>query len=316
MAAQAQSQQQGSQSPKNPVAVAAGMIQGYLERGKLHLPPGYSADNALKSAWLVLQATKTPESAGSKPVLEACTDDSIVNALLDMVVQGLSPTKKQVYFIPYGQTLSCQRSYMGTMAVAMRVDPEIEEITSEVVYEDDEFDYDIIRGRKVVTRHRQSLKNVDKKKIAAAYCEIHYRNGRSTTTVMTMEEIYQAWKQSRQKPFDQNGNLKQDTVHAKFPGEMCKRTVINRACKLAINSSDDSTLLQAANRSDDVATEHEVAEEIKQSANGQVIDIDPPAADPGPAALNAYEDPVDLFPFGRKQEREAVPVGGQEGPEF
>jgi recombination protein RecT len=38
-------------------------------------------------------------------VLQACTRDSIANALLDMAVQGLNPAKKQGYFIAYGKQL-------------------------------------------------------------------------------------------------------------------------------------------------------------------------------------------------------------------
>ena len=74
-------------------------IKDFEEAGELKLPTNYSAANALKSAWLILQETK---DRNDKPALVVCTKESVANALLDMVVQGLSPMKKQCYFIVYG----------------------------------------------------------------------------------------------------------------------------------------------------------------------------------------------------------------------
>ena len=74
----------------------------------LSLPKDYSPENALKSAFLILQETVDRDK---KPVLTACTRESIASCLLDMVVQGLSPMKKQCYFIAYGNKLQMSRSY-------------------------------------------------------------------------------------------------------------------------------------------------------------------------------------------------------------
>ena len=99
---------------KDVVDVVGKKAQEFVSRGELHLPPNYSVENAMKSAWLILQNTVDKDK---KPVLQNCTKDSIANALLDMAVQGLNPAKKQGYFIAYGRQLVFQRSYFGTMAV-------------------------------------------------------------------------------------------------------------------------------------------------------------------------------------------------------
>src|SRR5690606_24667209 len=99
---------------KDTVDVVAEKVRQFQERGEIHFPTNYSPENALKSAWLVLQETK---DKNGKPVLQSCTKNSIANALLNMVVQGLTPAKQQGYFIAYGQQLVFQRSYFGTMAV-------------------------------------------------------------------------------------------------------------------------------------------------------------------------------------------------------
>lgn len=262
---------------KDVVDVVDKRIDEYIKGGKLHIPEGYSPDNAMKSAWLTLQNTIDRDK---KPVLATCTRNSIANALLDMVVQGLTPAKNQCYFIAYGSQLACQRSYFGTMAVAKRVSPDIDEIIAQVVYEGDTLKYKIIRGKKVITDHEQALGNVDNSKIVAAYCMILDKDGEiKVCEIMTWEEILQSWKQSQVKPVMEDGKLKAGTTHEKYPGEMAKRTVINRACKGIINSSGDDCLLESFNRGNDIQADQEVAEEIAENANSEIIDIDDIPAD-------------------------------------
>ena len=182
-------------------------VRGFLAHGSLQLPANYSVENALKSAALTLPSIKN---------FQNCTQDSIKSSLLSMCVQGLNPDKNQCYFIAYGETLTCQRSYLGNIAVAKRVDPNIDEIYSAAVYEGDKFDYEIKRGKIVEVHHSQKLENKSKP-IVAAYATVVYRDGSEISTVMTIDQIKQAWKQSTSKPVDEKGNVKADSVHAKFP---------------------------------------------------------------------------------------------------
>lgn len=282
MSVNAAEQQQALALVKTSVVDLVGQrVQEFVEKGELNLPAGYSAPNALKAAWLILQETQTRDK---KPVLQACTKDSIANALLDMIVQGLNPAKKQCYFIAYGQQLTCQRSYFGTMALAKMVDPTIDEIVAEVIYDGDVCTYKIIKGKKVITEHEQSLENVERGVIRGAYCTIYYKGDKVTTEIMSLSQIYQAWKQSQMNPFDEKGELKSSSTHGKFTAEMAKKTVINRACKPIINASDDSTLLfrEAVHRAEETATEYAVAEEIEAHANQEFIDVDAVPSDETP----------------------------------
>jgi len=257
---------------KETVDIVAARIKQFQNSGELRLPANYSPENALKSAWLILQETVDKDK---KPALAVCTKESIANSLLDMVVQGLNPAKKQGYFIVYGNKLTFQRSYFGTMAVTKQVDDTIEDVFSEVVYEDDVFKYKINRGRKEITEHEQSLENINGKKIKAAYCMIIDTDGQvKRTEIMTFDEIKQAWKQSKMFPIDANGNIKVGSTHDKFTAEMCKKTVTNKACKPIINSSDDGYLFkQSVNRTSEIIVEEDVADEIAANANKEVIDI-------------------------------------------
>ena len=120
------------------------------------------------------------------------------------------------------------------------------------------------------------FENVDDDKIKGAYCIIlDTEENLMNTVIMTFEEIKQAWKQSRARSVDKDGNIIADTTHDKFSGEMAKRTVINRACKPIINSSSDSQLFKEIyDRTSQIITEEGVAVEIAEHANKQELDLD------------------------------------------
>ncbi|QQE80891.1 recombinase RecT [Alicyclobacillus sp. SO9] len=265
---------------KDTVDVVADKIKQFQNKNELHFPANYSPENALKSAWLTLQSTVDKDK---NPVLTTCTRDSIANALLDMVVQGLTPAKNQVYFIPYGKALTCQRSYFGTMAVTKRVTG-AKEFFAEVVYKGDDFEFEINRGRKTVVKHKQTMESINGGEIVGAYCMIIMPDESERTEFMTMDEIRQAWKQSRMNPDAPN------STHNKFPAEMAKRTVINRACKILMNTSDDSSLvMRTFERQGDAADEAEVQQEIAENANQETIDIPYNADDDTPAEVDATQ---------------------------
>lgn len=199
-----------------------------LQDEGLALPKDYNPQNALKAAWFKLQQTK---DRSNQPALQVCTRASIANALLDMVTQGLSPAKTQCYFIVYGNEVQLQRSYFGTIAAVKRLSS-VKDIDAQVVHQGDEFAIGADElGRIKVTKFVPKFENLDKP-IKGAFAFIELADGRVDYTVMTQKQIQTSWGQSRQH-----------NVQQKFGDEMAKRTVINRAAKMYINTSDDSDLL-------------------------------------------------------------------------
>src|SRR5699024_7843799 len=237
-----------------------------LEQGGLALPPNYNAHNALKSAFFKLQETK---DRNGKSALEVCSKPSIANTLLDMVTQGLSPAKTQCYFIVYGTQLQLNRSYFGTQAVLKRLTG-VKDIWANVIFDGDVFDYEIVGGREKLVKHETQFQNRDNP-ILGAYAVVQLEDGEEVLTVMTKKEIDASWSQAKTK-----------NVQNKFPQEMAKRTVINRAAKAFINTSDDSDLLvDAINRSteneydnerQDITPEQETQQQIEQNANKEELD--------------------------------------------
>lgn len=257
---------------RDVVDVVSKKVQEFVSRGELHLPPNYSVENAMKAAWLALQEVTDKDG---RPALAVCTRDSIANSLLKMVVQGLNPAKNQCYFVVFGKSLVMMRSYFGSIHVAKSVNPNIEDIYAEVVYEGDEFEFEKVRGKTKITKHKQKLENIEKNKIKAAYATVIFKDGEEYSVIMTLDEIKEAWKQSLMRPIDEKGNIKVGTTHDKFTAEMCKKTVINRLCKPIINSSDDSNLVvKYAKQTDTDLAEAEVEAEIEENANQELIDIE------------------------------------------
>ena len=265
-------------------------VQQFINNGELTLPADYSPENAMKSAWLMLQETVDRDK---RPALQVCTRESVYNALLGMAVQGLNPDKKQCYFIVYGKKLMCQRSYFGSMHVAKMVDPDIVDIYAQTVYADDEFEYEIRHGKEVVTKHVQKLQNIQPDKIIGAYATIVYKDGRELSTVMTFDQIKQAWKQSQMKPVDDKGNIKPGSTHDKFTADMCEKTAISKACKYVINSSSDKSIVSKFARDMDAELkEAEIDQEITDNANQEFIDIDYTVTDATDATTDPEPEPT------------------------
>lgn len=242
---------------RNVTDMVQSRVAQMLTTDELKLPSDYSYENACKSAWLTLQEVK---DRNDKPALQVCTKESILNSLLDMVVQGLNPAKKQCYFVVYGKQLVLQRSYMGTVAVAKRFS-DVKDVFAQVVYEGDDFEYeiDVMSGNKRITKHSQKLENVDINKIKAAYAVVHRADGEPFVEIMTIDQIKKAWGQGATKGAS--------PAHKNFAEEMAKKSVINRACKLFVNTSNDNPILvDAFNRT--------TAAEYERSKSEVVIDVE------------------------------------------
>lgn len=281
---------------KDVVDSVLAKITKFEETGELKLPANYSAANALKSAWLILQETK---DRSDRPALVVCTKESIANALLDMVVQGLSPMKKQCYFIVYGNKLTLQRSYLGTLAIAKRVGGVLTAVAN-CVYEGDEFIFSVDpqTGLKKIVKHEQTLETLDANKVKGAYAILVTDDGRVIVEIMNISQIKQAWMQGATK----GGS----PAHKNFGDEMAKKTVIGRACKLLIGMSDDSALFDEPDDTEVDTTAGQRAAQIEGAANkkhlGDVEDANfeevkpaAPAQQPSPAPspkqqANAVDD--------------------------
>lgn len=260
-------------------------INQFQENGDLKLPANYVPENAVRSAYLILLGAV---DTNGTPVLQACTKESIANALLDMVLKGLNPAKKQGYFIAYGKKLEFQVSYMGNLNIAKRVAAVID-VTGAIIYDGDEFAYkiDLRTGRKEVTKHEQSFENIDNNKIKGAYATVLFEDGTTDVEIMNMAQIMLSWQQGKAK-----GN---SPAHKNFPDQMAMKTVKNRAVKVLIGSSDDEALFKEEAEDYDFATDqlnHQVATKANKTEMNFGAKLPDPVTIKLPAADREKTEPV------------------------
>lgn len=263
-------------------------VTAELKQQSVNLPANYSPANALAAAYLILQETV---DMNKKPALEVCSPESVKQALLKMIVQGLNPMKSQCYFVVYGKQLVLQRSYMGAIALAKSVNPNISDIRAKVIYDGDDIDIETVNCIDIVKKHKP-VKFTEQKKenIIGAYAMVlNNQNQIISTVIMTMDEIKMSWQQSKQRGIVlSDGKINPEKTHGKFTGEMCIRTVVNRICKPIINTSDDMTLLQATEASEETIDAADIMQaEVDEHANQKVIDFKPTEPDTEPEITTA-----------------------------
>lgn len=272
-------------------------VNCWQETGELILPKDYKVGNAIKLAWLYLQ---TVEDRSHRKAIDVCTKDSICNALLDMVLHGEYP-KKHCYFIVYGDRLEWNERYLGKYMRAKR-DTEIEAVYPQVVYQGDEFVYTIDElGQYQLVKHVPNLDNLDITKIKAAYAIVVNKDKTRHMEIMTLDQIKKSWMQGATKGTS--------GAHTNFTDQMCKKTVMARACKIALDSQADFADDDDDNRRDEATAERDVAQH-RQVAEAEAVELhDDEQAPKGIEAKTNYIDMNENQP-----EAEAIPAGSGEQP--
>ena len=257
-------------------------VTGWQETGEVVLPKGYHVGNAIKLAWLYLQ---TVENLQHQKAIDYCTKDSICNALLNMVINGEYP-QKHCYFIMYGNRLEWQERYLGKLMRAKR-DTEIEKVNAQVIYEGDEFVYTIDEnGEKQLVKHVPNLANIDNTKILAAYAVVINKDGTRHIEVMTRTQIQKAWEQGAMKG--------KSGAHTNFTDQMCMKTVIQRACKIALDSTADPGDDDDPNHYDEATAEREAAQG-RQAIDAEAVEVKgEQVAAPAPKGLEANASYIDM----------------------
>lgn len=235
----------------------------------MSFPADYNLSNALMGAYLTLKETT---DKNGKPILETCSQVSIANSLMDMATMGLNVQKKQGYFIAYGGKCQFQKSYLGNITIARRYG--LKSISSEIIYDGDDFVYTIEDGKKVFARHEQNIMNIDTSKIKGAYAVATMSDGSKILEVMNINQIKQSWQQGY-------GYKEKGGTHEKFADQMAKKTVINRLCKMITNTYGDEAVIDTFERLEEAEGEDriaaDVAYEISQNANKEEFIVEDPA---------------------------------------
>lgn len=245
-------------------------ISQYTTDKKLTLPPNYSPENAINALKLKIM---------DDDKLRSCSMTSVANTMLQMAILGLNPAKNQCYPVAFDGKMGLMTSYFGNKMIAMRINPNIKDIVADVVKqeEDFEFEHDVYGNFKVI-KHTKTLESMDSKNFVAGYATIIFKDGTEPKTlIMTYNRIKESWKKSSAKPFDDNGQLKEKSVHYQYTEEMIKRTVINAITKDIRNSSSDADLFsQTVDAMMMDNSQAEANEEVKRNTkeDDEAVDIE------------------------------------------
>ena len=183
-----------------------------------------------------LPAVITPErftrmalsALNTTPKLQECTQMSFLAALMNAAQLGLEPNTPlgQAYLIPYNNkgVMECQFQigYKGMIELCYR-NPEMQMISAQTVYENDEFEYELGLNPKLV--HRPALK--DRGNVRLFYGLFKLVNGGFGFEVMSKEDM-DTYAKEYSKAFDSSYSPWKNN----YTG-MAQKTVIKKALKYA-----------------------------------------------------------------------------------
>ena len=217
---------------------------------------------------------------GGKPVLEVCTEESVMQALLDSVAKGLDFSESQIYFIPRNNQMTTMESVYGRIVRAKRASKYYKPIVG-YVHEGDIFDFgvDIQTGYTKIIEHKTSIENLDKPFIAA-YAYVTDNDGNTDVFVMTRKEWLKSWTKSS------NGA----SVAKDFERDMIYRTIIKKSTKSLVNSNVNYMGLSTVDDDDDTPLAGDAASIIEKSKVGEVVEYEEVTETVDASTLNNKEE--------------------------
>lgn len=293
-----ENKQQVAVQQKNITEQVLAKIETFKQAGELRLPADYSPENALKAAYLTLQDVKNKDG---RPALDVCKPSTVANALLKMVVWGLSPLKKQCDFIVRGDTLCCDPEYTGNIALAMRYGG-LKHHKGNAIFAGDDFKFEVgIDGRRKLLHHKQSLESIGGD-VIGAYVTYELEDGTQDMEIMNINQIRNSWLQGAAK----GGSI----AHKNFTDQMAIKTVYNRMTKLLIRASNDAPLM-GDNGSDDNEQKPDVMSESRQEiiakANAEEIAFEDVPTETPQAAAESEPTPQQEAPAQATNSQTEIP---------
>ena len=236
-------------------------IERSVKENQITVPEGYDTPSEITTALMIIAQTIDKEG---RPALESCSKESIMTQLRLMAQNGLSMARKQCYPIVRKPKLCIDTSYFGTISILKRIMPGYD-VRANVIYKDDTYDYvfnEEIQCNQIVNV-RSSIENRDKGIVGAYGVIFEKATGKVIySEVMSWKEILTSWS-----------HAKTDKVQKEFPQEMAKRTLIQRMCKLFLNTEKMSNVEGAkaynemtSNSYDNDAQEPSISEMEKRQA--------------------------------------------------
>lgn len=198
------------------------------------------------------------------PKLKECTQISFLAALMNAAQLGLEPNTPlgQAYLIPFSNkgTMECQFQigYKGLIDLSYR-NPQMQIISAQVVYENDDFEYELGLNPKLV--HRPVLK--ERGEVKLFYGLFKLTNAGYGLEVMSKEDM-DTYAKEYSKAFDSSFS----PWKSNYIG-MAKKTVIKQALKYAPIKADFRKAL-----SSDETIKNEISEDMSEIHAEDIFDAE------------------------------------------
>lgn len=184
-----------------------------------------------QNAHLFLIKLLGAKDTAKRPAILTASEDSIRECALTYLNGDYDLFKNQGYLFPYGSELKFMVSKDGYVALAKKLNPDIEDFYYDVVYKKDEFEYEKIAGKTIITKHKQKLENITAKieDIVCAYATCVFKDGTHIADIMTLQEIYNSLATAQKSMSD---------THKKNPKIMLSKFPLRRLAKTKIYQSN------------------------------------------------------------------------------
>jgi len=217
---------------KNQLVEVHNNLEKLLNSKRKALPKHFNQTRFLQNCMTVLQ--DTPDIASVTPV-------SIARTMLKGAFLGLDFFQKECYAIPYKKNIGTKQSpnyvkelqfqtdYKGEIKVVKRFSPrKIREIYAKIVRKSDVFEEKIVNGQQVINFAPQPFND---REIVGAFAVCLYQDGGMLYETMTSTEI--------DKVKNTYSKIPDSKAWKESWGEMAKKTVLRRLCKLIEKEFDD-----------------------------------------------------------------------------
>lgn len=234
---------------KNYLVAIHNGLNTSLDKQVAALPKDFNRPRFLQNCMTVLQDGQADFSK--------CEPSTVVRTLLKGAFLGLDFFNGECYAIPYGDKCQFQTDYKGEVKLCKRYSRNpIKDIYAKVVREGDVFEECIENGHQTINFKPVPFNNGE---IIGAFAVCLYTDGGMIYDTMSVSEI-----EHTRKTFSKQANGKAWTNSY---GEMCKKTVLRRLCKLIDLDFDTAEAMQAFEDGSDFDVKHQKTEEPEKATD-------------------------------------------------
>lgn len=250
-----------------------------LTENKEVLPAGFNQQRFILNCITVIQDMM--KDSKKKEQLEKINPETIPVCLAKAAYLGLDFFNGECYAIPYGGNLTFQTDYKGEIKLCKRYSKnKIKDIFAKVVRQGDFFMEEVDGGKQNVQYRPKPFSN---EQMIGAFAIVVFEDGSMMYDTMSSEDI--------ENVRNTYSKMKDSQAWKSSTGEMYKKTVLRRLCKLIDLDFDNIEQQKAYEDGGDVVF------------NQQSL----PGATTGQALLPENDKPVDAF-AAIKAQKQAEPV--------